>query len=295
MFFHRMLETAFVALLVSRNAVASSTCYYPNGVKNNGGACNADAEVSTCCGPTFVCLSNGLCQPGPDSKRTYAYNYYRSGCTDATFNSTSCPHICTGSGYHNDRGHGVKSCGNNTYCCGTSGDCCSNAASIFALEAAEVVTTISASSAYITNPANDPSAIMSTSGDDQHALAIGLGVGIGVGGSLLVVLAVLYMLKRRAKTKRSAEYEKQEEVPELDASWKAQLPDSPNTSAPTKVGHTALGTGAVHEIGEGRMHPTTVPQELEANNTYDWEPRNEPEPRDGGLRPTEQPEHRAPV
>lgn len=195
-------------------------------------------------------------------------------------------------GYHKDSGHGVKSCGNNTYCCGASGDCCSDATNVFALEAAEVLTTISASSAYITNTPNGTSAVMSSSGDGHRTLAIGLGVGVGIGGFLLVALAVLYILKRRAKTKRTAKYEKTEEVSELDASWKAQLPDSSDTSTPTKVSHTAPGTGVVHEIGDGRLHPSIAPQELEANHTYDWEPRNEPEPRDGGFRPVGQPEQR---
>lgn len=151
------------------------------------------------------------------------------------------------------------------------------------MDAANAVTTISASSAYITNTVNGTSASVLTSGDNHRTLAIGLGVGIGVGGFLLVALAVLYVLKRRAKTKCSAEYEKTEEASELDASWKGELSASSNTPPPTKAGHTAAGSGVVHEIGDGRMGPSTAPQELEAN-TYDWEPRNEPEPRDGGFR-----------
>lgn len=87
---------ALFVFVVSVTAAANSTCYYPNGVKNNGGACNANAEVSVCCGPTFVCLGNGLCQVGPDALRTYGYEFYRSGCTDASFNSPLCPQICTG-------------------------------------------------------------------------------------------------------------------------------------------------------------------------------------------------------
>ncbi|KAJ8113885.1 hypothetical protein OPT61_g4091 [Boeremia exigua] len=294
MLLHRISEAVIIASLAVGGVAVNTTCYYPNGSRNSGGACNANAEVSSCCGPTFVCLSNGLCQPGPDSQRTYAYNFYRSGCTDATFNSTSCPRFCIGSGYHNDRGHGVKSCGNDTYCCGASGDCCSDSANIFALESAETVTTISASSAYITSAANDTSASSLAPGVDHHALAIGLGVGIGVGGFLLIALAVLYVLKRRAKSKRSVEFEKDEEVSELDAEWKAELPDSTTAPAPTKTCHTAPGNGVIHELAEGRTGPSTPPQELEANTTYDWEPRNEPEPRDGGYRPTEPSGHRAP-
>lgn len=290
MFVQRTLGVAILAFFGTCFA-ANSTCYYPNGEKNNGGACNSNAEVSSCCGPTFVCLSNGLCQPGPDSKRTYSYNFYRSGCTDATFNSTSCPRFCVGSGHHNDRGQGVKSCGNNTYCCGASGDCCSDATNVFTLGAAEVVATISASSAYITDSANGTSTGDLRSGNDNRTLAIGLGVGIGVGGFLIVVLAVLFVLKRRAKTKGNAEYEKSEELSELDASVAGEMPDTSSPPPPTKASHTAPGSSVVHEIADGRSGPSVQPQELEANNTYDWEPRNEPEPRDGGFRPVEQPQH----
>ncbi|KAF2630467.1 hypothetical protein BU25DRAFT_419446 [Macroventuria anomochaeta] len=291
MLLQRLSGLAVIALVAS-TAATNSTCYYPNGEKNNGGACNANTEVSMCCGPTFVCLSNGLCQPGPDTTRTYAYDFYRSGCTDGSFNSSSCPQFCTSSGYHNDRGQGVKKCGDSTYCCGASGDCCSDPANVFTLEAAEVVATISASSAYITSiSANDTSTDDFTSEKNNHrALAIGLGVGISLGGFLLVALAVFYILKRKAKANANAGYEKKEEVSELDAPWKAQLPDS--ISAPTKAGYAAPADGVVHEIADGRTEPSVAPQELEANNTYDWEPRDEPQPRDGGFRPEEHTEYR---
>jgi hypothetical protein len=89
----------FVSLFRLALADANSTCYYPNGVANHGAPCNSDADVSVCCGPTFVCLSNGLCQVGPDTRQTHAYKFYRSGCTDPTFTSPSCPKICTGREY----------------------------------------------------------------------------------------------------------------------------------------------------------------------------------------------------
>lgn len=196
--------------------------------------------------------------------------------------------LCTDSytaGYHNDRGQGIKQCGDNTYCCGRSGDCCSDSANVFTLEAADAVATISASSAYITSTsANTTSAGDLTSGKDHHrSLAIGLGVGVGLGGFLLLALAILYLLKRRAKADANAGYEKEEEVSELDAQWKAQLPDS--LPVPTKAGYTAPENGAIHEMASGRTEASVAPQELEANTTYDWEPRNEPQPRDGGFRP----------
>lgn len=217
------------------------------------------------------------------SVQTVSYTYM-------TFVAYTDSHLAP---YHTDRGQGVKSCGNNTYCCGASGDCCTDTSNVFSLDTAEVVNTISASSAFITSSANDSSSGGLMSGNDNHALAIGLGVGIGVGGFLLIALAVLYLLKRRRKAKENTGYEKKEEGPsELDAPWRAQLPDSvPEPAPPTKAGHTAAGSGVVHEIAEGRTETVIASQELEAH-TYDWEPRNEPEPRDGGFRPEEHFEHR---
>jgi hypothetical protein len=75
-------------------AHATSTCYYPNGVASHGGACGSNSEGSACCGPSFVCLSNGLCAVGPESRRSYAYEYYRSSCTDPYWKSASCPQFC---------------------------------------------------------------------------------------------------------------------------------------------------------------------------------------------------------
>jgi hypothetical protein len=83
------------ALSTTVSQATNSTCYYPNGVASHGGACSTENEDSSCCGPSFVCLSNGLCAVGPDSRRTYAYDYYRSGCTDPYWKSASCPQVCT--------------------------------------------------------------------------------------------------------------------------------------------------------------------------------------------------------
>ena len=97
------------------------------------------------------------------------------------------------------------------------------------------------------------------------------------------------MLKRRTKAKANAGYEEKKEICELDASWRAQLPDS--LPAPIKSGYTAPTPGVIHEIASERTGPAMAPQELDANTTYDWEPRNEPQPRDGGFRPEEHTEH----
>ena len=95
MFLHKITALAIVACLAVADAAANSTCYYPSGKKTKGGACNANADVSLCCGPSYVCLSNGLCAPGPNTKKDKDYPFYRHGCTDPTYNSTVCPTFCT--------------------------------------------------------------------------------------------------------------------------------------------------------------------------------------------------------
>ena len=180
-------------------------------------------------------------------------------------------------------GTGVQSCGNNKYCCGRSGDCCAAEADVFTLPEAKVVATIAASSSYKTG------SLESTK--HSNALAVGLGVGLGVGGFLLLALGVLYMLKRRLRAKRHAGYEKKEEASEMDGSFSTELPDTSPEPTPSKIGYSAPVGGVVHEIGEGGAGPSIPPQELEAKPRYDWEPRNEPEPRDGGFRPVDHDRH----
>ncbi|KZM27103.1 hypothetical protein ST47_g1755 [Ascochyta rabiei] len=174
-----------------------------------------------------------------------------------------------------------------------------NSANIFTLDAADVIATISPSYDFSTvsstttaptsanaTPSSEPMLV----NNHHRSLAIGLGVGIGVGGFLLIALAVLYILKRKAKTKANGGYQKEEEISELDASWTPQLPEASPTAA--KAGYTAPGDGVVHEIASGKTDPPIGAQEMDANTTYDWEPRNEPQPRDGGFRPEEHSEHR---
>jgi len=94
---HRLSLLLFALSIRSTLAQSSNdTCFYPNGVQSNGGACYPDQPESVCCGPGFVCLSNGLCQTGPDLKRTYRFKYYRSSCTDGTWNASECPSFCLG-------------------------------------------------------------------------------------------------------------------------------------------------------------------------------------------------------
>ena len=95
-------ETHFLYLFLALylfadiSIASNTTCYFPDGLQSKGSPCNPTANVSTCCGPGFVCLGNGLCAPGPNDRKTYDYKFYRSSCTDSTWKSSACPNFCLG-------------------------------------------------------------------------------------------------------------------------------------------------------------------------------------------------------
>ncbi|OJD30807.1 uncharacterized protein BKCO1_5500064 [Diplodia corticola] len=202
-----LLVSAFVAAQGTSNKDDSRDCFFPNGIQSSGSPCFPSQAVSPCCGPGFVCLSNGLCQPGPDTRRSYQYTVYRSSCTDRTWNSTSCPQICLGPSDRLDAGQGLATCGTGgSYCCGRGYDCCSNATDIFPYETAEVVTTIPYSSSSATSATSSVSATVSRSSSQaspSNAVAIGVGVGVGVGGfALLLASIIAFFLFRRRRGER---------------------------------------------------------------------------------------------
>ena len=95
-------ETHFLYLFLALylfadiSIASNTTCYFPGGLESKGSPCNPTANVSTCCGPGFVCLGNRLCAPGPNNRKTYHYKFYRSSCTDSTWKSSACPNFCLG-------------------------------------------------------------------------------------------------------------------------------------------------------------------------------------------------------
>ncbi|KAK8224035.1 hypothetical protein BKA81DRAFT_206574 [Phyllosticta paracitricarpa] len=89
-----LFSHAVVSQDTSSTNSSTRDCFYPDGVQSKGLPCFPDQAVSPCCGRGFICLSNGLCEPGPDLRRTYQYKIYRSACTDSTWNSSSCPRVC---------------------------------------------------------------------------------------------------------------------------------------------------------------------------------------------------------
>ncbi|KAH4254079.1 hypothetical protein HBH61_171270 [Parastagonospora nodorum] len=193
-------------------AHATSTCYYPNGVASHGGACGSNSEDSACCGPSFVCLSNGLCAVGPESRRPYAYEYYRSS-----------------SQYDLGGGHGVQSCGNNIYCCAANYDCCTNFTSIFNLGVADIVTTIQAMGDIKTSLTAVPNSTLfaratstTTTKEESkqgasNAVAIGVSIGIGMGAVFAFVLALMFILYKRRKRITASDIIESKNTPELEA------------------------------------------------------------------------------
>lgn len=203
-------SAVFASAQGTSNKDDSRNCYFPDGVESSGSPCFPDQAVSPCCGPGFICLSNGLCQPGPDTRRTYQYTIYRSSCTDRTWNSTDCPKVCLGPDDNLDSGQGLATCGTGgSYCCGRGYDCCSNGTDIFNYGTAEIVTTIPYSSSSSTSaPASSSasttsSASSSSSSSSSNAIAIGVGVGVGVGGfAFLLASIIAFLLFRRRKKAR---------------------------------------------------------------------------------------------
>lgn len=98
--FKLFLYAEIVALSPVQSSVSTSTdmrgCYYPDKTPSRGTPCRPNDAVSPCCGPGFVCLSNGLCSPGSEDRKNYQYQLYRSSCTDPTWNSMDCPQVCVG-------------------------------------------------------------------------------------------------------------------------------------------------------------------------------------------------------
>lgn len=89
-----LLSSLRLSLAVSPDAI----CYQPSGNPNTepGGyfVCNATAEQSACCGPNDECTSTGLCKNAGDPSSPY---YFRTACTDKTWQSPLCPNYCTNS------------------------------------------------------------------------------------------------------------------------------------------------------------------------------------------------------
>ncbi|KAK8245234.1 hypothetical protein HDK77DRAFT_247477 [Phyllosticta capitalensis] len=267
----------FSTTVLSEDSSSSSNstrnCYYPDGIQSKGLPCFPDQAVSPCCGRGFICLSNGLCEPGSELRRTYQYKIYRSACTDASWNSSSCPSVCIGSSDNLDSGQGLAACGTNgSYCCGRGYDCCANASNIFNYGVASAVTTLpystatSTSSSSSSTSASSSSSSSSSSSNRAIAIGVGVGVGVGVGGAILVTALIgllLYRKKRKTKAKESP-------LPPPTTSSAPPHPPPPDASVPPSTGlpqtpHSPTSPTELHPQSTSELPDTNAkerPQEL---------------------------------
>lgn len=92
------LQTAIIlsSLILPIAAVSkTAACYDPDGsFLANDAACNLDADVSSCCGIGWSCLSNGVCEIVQEQNSVNVTLYYRGSCTDQTWTQPGCLNIC---------------------------------------------------------------------------------------------------------------------------------------------------------------------------------------------------------
>lgn len=185
-------------------------CFYPDGSRNDGlFACDPKAAVSACCRLGDVCVSNGFCFfAGLNA-------LVRRGCTDSSFNSTSCPRACLGRCIFDL--HEIKlivpapelrpadvlmiPCDNyNTFCCGqneAARQCCSNGNGTVRIPAGSAVFPAGSNStltitSIVTTTATGAVNTVTVNADNANShnrTTIGLGAGLGV--ALAVVSGLL--------------------------------------------------------------------------------------------------------
>jgi len=93
MFSRSVTSCVFAVLGTLFTPASPANCYYPNGdIETSHSAYNESADVSACCNPGDLCLSNGYCfqQFG-----AWADRVARGSCTDSTWESNSCPYYCS--------------------------------------------------------------------------------------------------------------------------------------------------------------------------------------------------------
>jgi len=215
--------------------------------------------------------------PGPDDRKHYDYKYYRSGCTDPTWDSPICPKLCLGPDDNIDSGQGIESCsdGPNHYCCADSQheDCCSNSTSIFTLGLADIVTTIPYISSLASATAT-PTTSLVTGGPQNNsshdgggvskAVCIGVGVGVGVGGVLAILLGVFLFLRYRRRRAAASQSSRSRAVEMGQGGTGRGTGDG--------AGHGSVkdtGLFTMQEGDEARAHVPSDPQELEHSQRFE--------------------------
>ncbi|KAK0943608.1 hypothetical protein LTR29_004779 [Friedmanniomyces endolithicus] len=119
----RALTTSSVLLTALHiGSATAQNCYYPDGNLTKGPDAACSSGGGACCPYQWECLSNGLCY-------LPSANYYgRYTCTDATWQSSSCPQLCT-EGNTAVGDEALLQCSDGSWCCDgdRSFNCCTTA------------------------------------------------------------------------------------------------------------------------------------------------------------------------
>ncbi|KAF2396201.1 hypothetical protein EJ06DRAFT_560146 [Trichodelitschia bisporula] len=208
-------HVSYRVLAARQLSAAVKACYFPAGDASTGRPCYPDQPNSVCCAPGFTCMSNGVCTKAANDK-TLKYDYYRSGCTDYSFQDPACPHFCLGPEDHQEQGQGLQLCSaeTGTYCCMRDyvQNCCSNSTLVFTIGVPSPVTVIQrptkpafligASPSASIDPASSLS-LNSTSSTHSSQYAretiVGIALGISIAGIVALLAGGWWWIRRRRR------------------------------------------------------------------------------------------------
>ncbi|KAH7116157.1 hypothetical protein B0J11DRAFT_118814 [Dendryphion nanum] len=194
--------------------------------------CKPNDSASFCCDLGWICLSNGLCGPGPNVKNNGLVEFYRPGCTDQTWKDPACF-----SGCNSFQGNGLKPCGGGNFCCYNMSGCdcaqttislgvanflmtlpltipSSTPSSTPATTSAGAITTsqtstppssgsVTTGTAAATQQQSNNSGTSSPPPSEpkkDNSVALGAGLGVGLGIPLLAALVGVVLLLNRRKS-----------------------------------------------------------------------------------------------
>lgn len=252
-----------VALWALAPQTLSQTCFWPDGdLALDNFPCNPSADASFCCQVGSICSTNQLCID--------EYGTYRRGsCTDASWDSASCPKFCTTevNGTHSDAGsyEDLLYCGtgdtstNFVACCGDPGnyytcDCATTphitlgplkeytTISTSATAAGSSGTSVASSSAATTqslvasqSSTHSSSAVPTATPLQSHTLSTGaiagVAIGVVVAVAIIAILGFLLWRTRRHLTQNPTRMESSRST--------TQLASSAGASDETKISPTS--------------------------------------------------------
>ncbi|CRL25370.1 unnamed protein product [Penicillium camemberti] len=199
---------------------AASQCYYPNGDESEDTPCFLDGDVSHCCSPSAICLTNKLCLFLDDP-----YQLSRGSCTSPDWRSANCPTICKDAQQSSGAavvpldtpGPETQYCCNSLFANTTSGDLIcgyvkDSPQTPFTVASGTAIPGVAALSDLMkrsndTSPTvtNDTSTARNGSciaSNDSNNVSIGAGVGVPLG--VIALLSIGWALWERRKRKRAS-------------------------------------------------------------------------------------------